>query len=465
MLLPLENLLGLMASRLCIAALILLGFFVFCMWIRAQHVKHHAAISAAPLTLTDDTIYIIYASQTGYAEHIALQTKMNLQEAHTPAILLSIAQCDASLLHRAKRILFIVSTTGEGDAPDQAAAFVHRIMSSTPSLAHMQFAVLALGDRHYHQFCAFGHQLENWLLQQQAQALFDLIEVDDGDEGALRHWQHHLGVLTGYTQLADWSTPDYQTWILKERHLLNKGSLGLPVFHLILQAEHPSAHWQAGDILEVLPESCTEMTTQASPLPHREYSIASIMKDAQVELVVRQMRQANGALGIGSGWLTQYAPIGSPIQCRLRSNRSFHSDQHVAAMILIGNGTGIAGLRAHLKQREEAGLMRNWLFFGERERAHDFLFQNEIQTWQKTGLLSHVDLAFSRDQAQRIYVQDQLKEHAHDIQAWVAHGAAIYVCGSLEGMAADVDATLKNILGGETLAQLKINGLYRRDVY
>ncbi len=137
----------------------------------------------------------------------------------------------------------------------------------------------------------------------------------------------------------------------------------------------------------------------------------------------------------------------------------------LAALILIGNGTGLAGLRSLLKARIAEGQQRNWLLFGERNQAHDFYCREELQGWLASGDLARLDLAFSRDQQAKIYVQDRLREAADELHHWLAEGAAIYICGSLQGMAAGVDQTLVELLGAEAVEQLIEQGRYRRDVY
>jgi sulfite reductase (NADPH) flavoprotein alpha-component len=201
------------------------------------------------------------------------------------------------------------------------------------------------------------------------------------------------------------------------------------------------------------------------PLGMREYSIASIASDGVLELIVRQERHADGSLGLGSGWLTEHAAIGSAIRLRLRRNSGFHLPDVPVPLILLGNGTGLAGLRSLLKARIAEGQQRNWLLFGERTRQHDFLCQDELQGWLASGDLALLDLAFSRDQAEKIYVQDRLRESADVLRKWLAEGAAIYVCGSLQGMATGVDQALADILGSEAVARLIEQGRYRRDVY
>ena len=474
--LPIEQTIGFSTYRYSLAGLLFVSFIFFFFVIRQQHFAlHHQQKIILNAQKTDqETIYVVYASQTGYAEQIALQTTHSLQAVGSLAISINIAQCNQELLSNAKRILFVVSTTGEGDAPDSAAQLMQQILLPKQSLnlSHLQFGILALGDKHYQHFCAFGRQLEQYLMQQDAKSLFDLIEVDNGDQAALRHWQTRLSVLTGHKKMADWVAPEYYTWVLKERRIINEGSAGNAIFHIYLQSQQSNITWQAGDVLEVLPESKPSSIHQQMnelsntlPLPHREYSIASIAADGQIELVIRQAYQDNGDLGIGSGWLTEYASIGGHIQCRIRSNSNFHAHDDDRPMIFIGNGTGIAGLRAHIKQRIAKGHHQNWLIFGERNQATDFLFQDDITAWQQAGYLQQLDLAFSRDQENRIYVQDQLRKQASEVIKWVANGASIYVCGSLEGMASGVDEALKDILGTSAYEQLRANQLYRRDVY
>jgi len=180
---------------------------------------------------------------------------------------------------------------------------------------------------------------------------------------------------------------------------------------------------------------------------------------------VRQERHPDGSLGLGSGWLTEHAPLGAAISLRLRRNSGFHLPAEPCPLILLGNGTGLAGLRSLLKARIAQGQQPNWLLFGERNAAHDFYCRDELQGWLASGELARLDLAFSRDQAHKVYVQDRLREAADELRRWLADGAAIYICGSLNGMAAGVDQTLIDLLGADAVQQLIEQGRYRRDVY
>jgi Sulfite reductase, alpha subunit (flavoprotein) len=118
-----------------------------------------------------------------------------------------------------------------------------------------------------------------------------------------------------------------------------------------------------------------------------------------------------------------------------------------------------------LSARNRQDYTQNWLIFGERQRAHDFFFEETIQAWLQMGTLKRLDLAFSRDQQEKVYVHHKLREQAEELKLWVAQGAVIYVCGSINGMASDVDQALIDILGESTVDQLRLDGRYRRDVY
>jgi sulfite reductase (NADPH) flavoprotein alpha-component len=177
------------------------------------------------------------------------------------------------------------------------------------------------------------------------------------------------------------------------------------------------------------------------------------------------MYRPNGELGLGSRWLTQDAAIGQEILLRIRSNPNFHLPDHDAPLILIGNGTGIAGLRSLLKARVERGRRRNWLIFGERNAAFDGFYVDELEAWQAAGFLPKLDLVYSRDGGERRYVQQRLAESAAELREWVDDGSYIFVCGSLEGMAPGVHAVLVETLGTNTVQALTEMGRYRRDVY
>ncbi|OOQ46452.1 flavodoxin [Pseudomonas fluorescens] len=465
-------------------------------------------------TASDAPAWLIgFASQSGFAEQLAWQTAGQLQAAGLPVKVQPLADVSEQDLHESNNALFVVSTFGDGEAPDSARSFERKVLGRTPSLGRLNYAVLGLGDRQYQHFCGFAKRLHTWLGEHGAKTLFAPVEVDSGDPYALRHWQQQLGLLTGQAPVDTWQAPSYDNWTLLHRELLNPDSSGSPVYLLGLKPPSTSS-WLAGDLVEVMPRNCPwaiehfldgmgihgetkvqlngleETLEQALasrqlpenrahlvglhaqalaealvPLAMREYSIASIPADGVLELIVRQEVHADGNLGVGSGWLTEHAPVGSSISLRVRRNSGFHLPAQPVPMILLGNGTGLAGLRSLLKARIADGQQRQWLLFGERHREHDYLCRKELEEWLINGDLARLDLAFSRDQAEKIYVQDRLRESAAELKKWLADDAVIYICGSLQGMASGVDQVLNEVLGSAEVERLIEQGRYRRDVY
>jgi sulfite reductase (NADPH) flavoprotein alpha-component len=410
------------------------------------------------------------------------------------------------------RALFVVSTFGDGESPDGARAFVQRLMKHSLPLSGFHFGLLSLGDSKFANFCGFGRRLDQWLQRQGAQPLFSPVEVDDGDPAAIENWQAQLTQITGKALNPAWHKTPYGYWRLVERRLVNPGSVGEGTYHLELErVAAGTMRWQAGDIAELRPrhhrrcvatfvaahqlvgealvnvdgsmmtlaaalarsilpddvvqrEAPQALVERLRPLPKREYSIASLPQQGRLWLLVRRQRRADGGLTLGSGWLTEYAALGADIELRLRSNPAFHAPAGDRPLILIGNGTGLAGLRAHLHAQILAG-GRSWLIFGERNADRDFYYRGEIEQWKRQGVLERLDLAFSRDQAQRIHVQDRVIAAASDVRAWIADGAVVYICGSINGMASGIESALTDILGAGVMERLIIEGRYRRDVY
>ncbi|SEU19585.1 sulfite reductase flavoprotein subunit alpha [Variovorax sp. OV084] len=461
-----------------------------------------------------EPVLLTFATQTGHAERIALQTAAVLQSAGVAVVLQPLVRLSVDALQRYRKVLLVASTFGDGDPPDSLRAFARQFARQTGSgLQNVHYGLLALGDRHYANFCGFGRALDHDLRGHGAQALFPMIEVSNGDAGALARWQQSLAD-TFAVQVDTWQTHQpkvapFEPWRLVRRTLLNAGSQGAPLFEIEL-ARPDSEAWKPGALVELLPRqagpaveqflrsagldgrtlvrfdghertledalSRSTLTTATSaataqalantlvPLAPRSYSVASITTDGCVQLLVRQVRHDDG-LGIASGWLTASAPADAAIELRLLPNPGFALVDDEVPCIFIGNGSGFAGLRAHLRERARRGHGRNWLVYGERNAAHDSFCATDIAQWQAAGALERVDLVFSRDQAQRRYVQDQLREAADALRQWVAERAVIYVCGSLEGMAPGVDSVLREALGEQVFDDLVAQGRYRRDVY
>lgn len=427
--------------------------------VRTERTQFNGLTAKGASSTPAESILVAFATQSGQAERIALRTATALQVGGMPVVVQALAAFDSQRLCDYCRVLFVVSTFGEGEPPDSARRFAQQLAQCADNaLTHMRYAILALGDRSYQTFCGFGHALNRCLSDRGAQTLFPLIEVNNGDVVALKQWQHALGITLAMRQ----ESP-YATWRLVERRLLNAGSQGAPMFHLEFEFTGQVAHevipnWLSGALVEVMPP-CLQGDTAAP----RYYSVASI--PPRVHLLVRQVNHDVHGLGVASGWLTHEIQPGEDIKMRLLANPGFNLVTGDPPCIFIANGSGLAGLRGHLQARVHHGQRRNWLLFGERNREYDFYYQDEIKQWQDNGFLTRVDLAFSRDQIQRMYVQDCLRAAASELRTWVGDGAVIYVCGSLHGMAAGVEQALTDILGAAVVDDLITIGRYRRDVY
>lgn len=484
----------------------------------AARAAHGQGVPAAVAGTAADTLLLAYASQAGQAERIALQSATALQQAGLRVAVQSLAQLTPEALRAHRRVLLVASSFGEGEPPDSARRFTRLLeQQGAGTLAGLHYGLLALGDRNYARFCGYGHALDEGLRRAGGAALFPLIEVDNSDAAALARWMQTLATLEGAehlaldTPLADAGPEQPCTpWRLATRECLNPGSEGGPLFELALTTDTP-ATWHPGALVEVQARHAAEAVdtwlaaaglagtdavrlagqpctlaealaqsvlpvpplhfTNAQacadtlvPLAPRTYSVASLPQDGALQLLVRQKRHAGG-LGLASGWLTAHAPLGTLVPVRLVANPRFDAAAGDVPCLFIGNGSGLAGLRAHLRERVRAGHRRNWLLFGERHSAHDTLCATEIAGWHANGFLPRLDRVFSRDGGEHRYVQDRLRAAAGELRAWVADGAILYVCGSAQGMGSGVDAVLAEVLGADALDALIADGRYRRDVY
>lgn len=213
----------------------------------------------------------------------------------------------------------------------------------------------------------------------------------------------------------------------------------------------------------------------------RLYSIASSQAEVGDEVhltvgVVRYEAFDRTHLGGASGFLAERLEEGAQVKVFVEHNDNFRLPDHETPVIMIGPGTGIAPFRAFLQERDQAGATgQNWLFFGNPHFTQDFLYQVELQDYLKRGVLSKLDVAFSRDQAQKVYVQDKLRLKAEEVWTWLQQGAYLYICGDGNKMAKDVHQALLDIAqqqGGFSADQaeqyfddLRQAKRYQKDVY
>ena len=253
-------------------------------------------------------------------------------------------------------------------------------------------------------------------------------------------------------------------------------------------ATHGAAPYAANTPLDAIvaryPAAITaeQLLTLLRPLTPRLYSIASAPEEVGEEVhltvgVLHYEHDGKAYSGAASGYLGERLPEDGATRVFVEPNPNFRlPDDPQAAIIMIGNGTGIAPFRAFMQARvarEAPG--KNWLVFGNPHFTEDFLYQTEWQGWQKDGFLHRYSLAWSRDQAEKVYVQDKLREEAASVWQWLQDGAYVYVCGDAARMAKDVERALLDIIAGEGgmdadaaadyLDELRQARRYQRDVY
>lgn len=528
-------------------------------------------------------ITLLWASQTGNAEALAEGFARQLRERGWQVKLQPMDDYAVNQLAQDQRALFVTSTFGDGDAPDNGGDFWAQLQEDDVSLAQLEFALLALGDSHYDQFCGHGKRLFARLQHLGARPLLERVDCDSDYQQPAELWFTRL-----LERLADATAPaarpkavvyskakPFAAKLALNRQLSGEGSnkdVRLFAFDL---AESGLAY-QAGDALGVWPQNCPDSVFEllqalnlnaeapvlidsrekplelalrddfeiGRPSPEalqfiaerstssglkqllqseqkeelqdwlygrqlvdilyefpvrgsleewlavlkrlqpRLYSIASssALFPQQVHLTVsavRYTRYSSGKKqrkGVCSTFLADRCGDGTaPIF--IQPSKHFHVPQNGdAPMIMVGPGTGIAPFRGFLQERQTHGHRgKNWLFFGEQHAETDFYYREDILQWHKDGLLTELSLAFSRDQARKIYVQDRLREQGEKVWQWLEEGAYFYVCGDASRMAKDVDQALRDIVRQygnfdevETvnyMRKLNMNKRYLRDIY
>jgi sulfite reductase (NADPH) flavoprotein alpha-component len=538
------------------------------------------------------TLTILYGSQTGNSKGVANNYKASALEQGYQANVVSMSDYKPRQLKNETHLVVIVSTHGEGDAPDDAVELFEFLASKkAPRVPNLKFAVVGLGDTSYEFFCQTGKDFETRLLSLGATALVERLDCDVDYDAAVADWTVSLNAklrdeltpvvtekiinltpaanavaeslynkkspfaanlsaslkITGRDSVKDirhieisledsgiiykpgdalgvWfsndeavaqrilfatSTNAGDKIILADSEstlldaLINKLELTLsyPGFVKSYQAETGQAelaelmadkavlreYLSVSQIVDIVEKYPAKITSQAlvnalRPIVPRLYSIASSQAEVEdeVHLTVAHIEyEANGFThqGGASGFLSTRLEEGDNLHVYVENNDNFRlpADPTIP-IIMVGPGTGIAPFRAFMQERDSTEAEgKNWLFFGNPNFTQDFLYQTEWQGYLKSGLLSKISLAFSRDQANKIYVQDRLKENGKEVFEWLEQGAHFYICGDALRMAKDVETTLLALVaehGNKTEAQAKeyVTNLrkskrYQKDVY
>jgi sulfite reductase (NADPH) flavoprotein alpha-component len=240
------------------------------------------------------------------------------------------------------------------------------------------------------------------------------------------------------------------------------------------------------DLLDVIKEFGIQVKPQdladaLRTLPPRAYSIASSQEEVGDEIhltvgAVRYHKNERQHEGVCSTYLIDRLEEGDKVAIQIKANEGFRLPDAEKDIIMIGAGTGIAPYRSFLQEREQSeGKGRNWLLFGDQHFETDFLYEEEWLKYRHNEVLNKIDVAFSRDQEEKIYVQHRLQQHADEVYDWLKNGANVYVCGDRKKMAKDVERTFTNILkdkaglsteqAKEQLLNYKKEGRYQEDVY
>lgn len=272
--------------------------------------------------------------------------------------------------------------------------------------------------------------------------------------------------------------------IVENYATLTRSESLLPLVGDKAQLQHYAATTPIVDMVRFSP---AQLDAQAlvdllRPLTPRLYSIASSQAEVESEVhvtvgVVRYEIEGRARAGGASSFLADRVEEDGEVRIFIEHNDNFRLPANPQTpVIMIGPGTGIAPFRAFMQQRAAEGAEgKNWLFFGNPHFTEDFLYQVEWQSYVKEGVLSRIDLAWSRDQQQKVYVQDKLREQGAELWRWINDGAHIYVCGDANRMAKDVEQTLLEVIAeygamdaeaaDEFLSELRVERRYQRDVY
>jgi sulfite reductase (NADPH) flavoprotein alpha-component len=509
---------------------------------------------------------ILYGTETGNSKKVASQLLTTFKKNKIQAKAIDVFQYDLSKLEKEDLVIFVISTQGEGEFPQNAQPFYEKLLSSNANLDKVSFAVFGLGDSSYPLFCNAGVLLDEVLEAKGAKRLLPLVKSDVDYADDVIQWETDLQKVFQNQQVTPsevvktvTTTGNKKNYTGQITHkiVLNDRGSNKETYHIEIASEDEIVY-EPGDALGVVPknddlvveqilayfkeEESREITIKEQkntlsswlrtlnvkglsrrsigqiaelletsitlekadlidiltsvpkpnelkieqiiglllPIAPRLYSISSSAEahDGQVHLTVNLnqfMVDGQVKTGLASQFLAEY-PKDTELEFYIHKNQNFRLPSDEKDIIMIGPGTGIAPFRSFLAHRDATGAEgKNWLFFGEQHFVSDFYYQTEIQEWLATGLLNQFDVAFSRDQKEKIYVQDRITEKAKEFNKWLENGASLYVCGQKNPMSTDVENTIVEVIASqrniskedarEVLEQLEIEGKYQKDVY
>lgn len=395
----------------------------------------------------DADILVAWASQTGTAARLGEATTEALRQGGARVMGASLAGLNPSELKGFRRVFLIASTAGDGQVPEPARGFLKALEGA--DLADCRFALLALGDSSYTHFCAGGLTLRDALQRAGAEECLPLVKVDRDPAGPWAQWLRDvgrtLGVTPGAVEAPRQDLP--VTLTLERRRQLNDPED--PATHEVWSLEWRSADplsFRPGDLLLVSP---------GKGEPGRPYSIGSSseLKPHRILLTValttRQDAEGKTCWGKASGLLCRGFKQGDTLEATLRPHTDFNPpDDPARPMIMIAAGCGIAPFVGFIREQAE-GVRTGpaWLIFGNRKRAGDYFYGEQLEQWHAHGALTRLDTAFSRDPQGGGYVQDVMRSQAPMLWEWLEdRNAVLYACGNAHTLGEGVRQALVEIL-------------------
>ena len=451
----------------------LLGTGVWAWWQRRRQASLRSHASGKPA----ETTLVAFASQTGTAARLAEATANALRQAGESVMLASLAALQPVEMAGFRRTLLIASTTGDGELPDQAQAFVQGLRN-TP-MQGSRFSLFALGDTRYARFCAGGLKLRTALLAQGAQEFLPA-ETADG-EATSRSWQAWLQRVAKTLALPEITAgkvaldQDLSLQLVARTRLDNPLEADLkPAWQLRFRAQNAAEQFRPGDLLLIRP------TPEAAP---RCYSIGSSSQagNALIDLTVvlhgHTAPDGQHVTGLASSYLGRQLEIGTQIEAQLRRHPGFNPPADASQpLILIAAGAGVAPFPGFLaERRKQPGAAPVWLLFGNRKRAGDFYYRSYFEECLAQGVLSRLDTAFSRDAGSSSRLPQCIVEQGVELLRWMnERNAAVYLCGGATTLGQTVRTSFLELLAqhpvaGETpeatLARWQAEGRWRQDLF